>query len=115
MMQNIGCDIVEYNHFRDILNKFPSFMEKIYSKNEIAEYHNRNDDITYLASRFCAKEAIFKALKKYDADFNTIEILNDTNNAPVVKFLNGENYNIMVSISYEQHFVMACAILSTII
>ena len=72
MIQNIGCDILNIDHFKTIFNKFPSLLNKVYSQNEINEYHNRNNDIAYLASRFCAKEAIFKALKSYDYDFNTI-------------------------------------------
>ncbi len=114
MIQGIGCDIVEYNNFKEILDKFPAFLTKVYSPKEIEEYHKRNDDIKYLASRFCAKEAIFKALTKYDYDFSTIEILNNANNTPIVNFLSGETHNIMVSISYENNYVVSFAILSTI-
>lgn len=114
MIQGIGCDILELKHFEEIFNSFPSFLSKVYSPKEIEQYHKRNDDIKYLASRFCAKEAIFKALTKYDYDFNTIEVLNDANNVPIVNFLNGEMHNIYISISYEKEYVMSCAILSTI-
>ena len=114
MIQNIGCDILNINHFQEIFNKFPSFLNKVYSPNEIIEYHQRNDDINYLASRFCAKEAIFKALKSYDYDFNTIEILNDSDKSPIVNFLNGHKTNVMLSISYEKDYVLAFAIISTI-
>ena len=112
MIQNIGCDILNIDHFKEIFNKFPSFLNKVYSKNEIKEYHKRNDDITYLAARFCAKEAIFKALKSYDHDFNTIEVLNNSDNSPKVNFLNDDNINVMISISYEKDYVVAFAILS---
>ena len=114
MIQNIGCDILSIDRFKNIFDKFPSFLNKVYSKNEIMEYHRRNDDITYLASRFCAKEAIFKALKSYDHDFNTIEVLNGPDNNPVVNFLNGENFNVMISISYETDYVISFAIISII-
>lgn len=114
MITGIGCDILEIKHFKDIFEKFPSFLNKVYSKKEIEEYHKRKDDIKYLASRFCAKEAIFKALTKYEYDFNTIEIINDTNNTPIVNFLNGDKHKIFVSISYENDYVLAYAILSTI-
>lgn len=115
MIQGIGCDILEFNHFKEIFEKFPTLLNKVYSKNEINEYHRRNNDLHYLASRFCAKEAIFKALKKYDYDFNTIEVLNDVNSTPIVNFLNGEQYNILISLSYERDYVVSFAILSTII
>ena len=113
MKQNIGCDILNIERFKEIFNKFPSFLERSYSPKEIEEYHKRKDDIYYLASRFCAKESIYKALKSYNYDFNTIEILNDSNNSPIVNFLNDYTENVSVSISYEKDYVVSFAIIST--
>ena len=112
MINGIGCDILNLDHFREIFELFPSLLNKVFSPKEIIEYQRRNNDINFLASRFCAKEAIFKALKKYTFDFNTIEILNDSNNAPYVTFTNECNYNVMISISYEKEYVISFAIVS---
>ena len=114
MIQNIGCDILSIEHFKNVFNNSETFLKRIYSPNEIAEYHKRNDDISYLAARFCAKEAIFKALKSYEYDFNTIEILNNSDKSPIVNFLNDTNINVMISISYEKEYVISFAIISTI-
>ena len=114
MIQNIGCDILNIEHFKQVFNNSTAFLNRVYSKNEIEEYHKRNDDINYLASRFSAKEALFKALKKYDYDFNTIEILNNPDGSPSVNFLNDINISAMISISYEKDYVISFAIISTI-
>ena len=109
MISGIGCDILNLKHFEEIFNLFPSLLNKAFSPKEIKEYQRRNSDINFLASRFCAKEAIYKALKKYDFDFNTIEILNDSDQSPFAIFLNNCKYNVMVSISYEKEYVIAFA------
>jgi len=111
MIQGIGCDILEIKRFEKTFQTFPSMLNKIFSKNEIEEYHKRNNDIRYLASRFCAKESIVKSLKEYNYNLNTIEILNDDNNVPFVKFLKGPNYKVLISISYEKEYVISYATL----
>lgn len=111
MIKGIGCDILEIKHFEKIFNKFPSMLNRIYSPREIEEYHKRNNDIRFLAARFCAKESIVKALKEYNHDLNTIEILNDERNVPKVTFLKDINHNILLSISYEKDYVISYATL----
>ena len=115
MIKGIGCDILSIKRIQNVLDKTPSFLKHTYSKAEINEYHKRNDDIYYLASRFAAKEAIVKALSKYDHDLNTIEILNDEDGKPYVVIQNQINHQIFVSISYETNYVIAYAVLSSIL
>ena len=69
MIQNIGCDIVSIKRLTNTLNNTNSFIKRVYSKSEIDEYHKRNNDIHYLATRFAAKEAGIEGLD---------EILNGT-------------------------------------
>ena len=91
----------------------PAFLKRCFSEREISEYHKRGD-IAYLASRFAAKEAIVKALSKYEHDLNSIEILNDNDGKPYV-VINRVKSNIFVSISYETEYVIAYAVLSSIL
>lgn len=114
MISGIGCDILNLKHFEEIFKSFPKLLNKVFSPKEIIEYQNRNHDIKYLASRFALKEAIFKALKEYHFDFNTIEILNDEFGAPYVNFLEKAKYNVNVSLSYEQEYIIAIATISTL-
>ncbi len=113
MIQGIGCDILSIDRVRNIIETTPAFLKRCFSEREISEYHKRGD-IAYLASRFAAKEAIVKALSKYEHDLNSIEILNDNDGKPYV-VINHVKSNIFVSISYETEYVIAYAVLSSIL
>lgn len=113
MIQGIGCDILSIDRVRNIIETTPAFLKRCFSEREISEYHKRGD-IAYLASRFAAKEAIVKALSKYEHDLNSIEILNDNDGKPYV-VINRIKTNIFVSISYETEYVIAYAVLSSIL
>ena len=113
MIQGIGCDILSINRVKNIIETTPAFLKRCFSEREISEYHKRGD-IAYLASRFAAKEAIVKALSKYEHDLNSIEILNDNDGKPYV-VINHVKSNIFVSISYETEYVIAYAVLSSIL
>lgn len=114
MILGIGCDIVSIERFKNILDKTPAFLKRVYSENEIREYNLRGNSISYLASRFAAKEAIVKSLKEYNYNLNTIEILNGSKGEPIVKIQNMEQVNIELSLSYEKDYVIAYAILLSI-
>lgn len=114
MISGIGCDILSISRFKNIIETTPAFLKRCYSEREIDEYHKRND-ISYLASRFAAKEAIVKALSKYDYDLNSIEILNDVDEKPYVIIQNQSKPNILISNSYESEYVMAYVVLSSIL
>ena len=71
--------------------------------------------ITGLAVGFAAKEAIVKSFTKYNHDLNSIEILNDDCGKPYVVIQSEIKPEIFVSISYETEYVMAYAVLSSIL
>lgn len=114
MIKGIGCDILSIARIKNIIETAPDFLKRCYSERELEEYHKR-DDISYLASRFAAKEAIVKALSKYEHDLNSIEILNDNFGNPYVLINNKAEPQILVSISYETEYVIAYAVLSSIL
>ena len=114
MIKGIGCDILSISRFKNVLETTPALLKRCFSEREIDEYHKRND-IAYLASRFAAKEAIVKSFTKYNHDLNSIEILNDNNGKPYVVIQNELKPQILVSISYEEDYVIACAALSSIL
>lgn len=114
MIKGIGCDILSISRFKNVLEATPALLKRCFSEREIDEYHKRND-IAYLASRFAAKEAIVKSFTKYNHDLNSIEILNDDDGKPYVVIHNKIKPEIFVSISYETEYVMAYAVLSSIL
>ncbi len=101
MIKGIGVDIVKLSRIK-ISNL--SFL----SKAEIKIFNSISDanKISFLAGRWAAKEAIFKAWDKAPNDFRKIEIFNDKNGKPYLKDKN----NILISISHGQDYAIAFAI-----
>lgn len=116
MQIKIGNDIISSIRIEQLCIKHGSrFLDKVFTKNEIAYCENRNKNkyLSY-AARFAAKEAVFKAVSstlenKYVLGWKDIEILNDASGRPFVN-IKGLNYNIDVSISHEREYAIASAI-----
>ena len=77
---NIGCDIEEISRFKDkTLEKDSNFLYRIYTQNELDYCFKNKNSAHHLAVRFCAKEAVVKALSgiyNKTISYNKIEILN---------------------------------------
>ena len=91
MILGIGTDIVDANRIDKIYNKFNyKFVERLYGSNEINILNDRKKtSINFLAKRFAAKEATWKALSVSRGDglfFKEMEILNDKNGQPYLFF-----------------------------
>lgn len=103
---NIGIDIVENKRLKD---KNIDFVKKILTIKEIELMNKKTgrQKLEFLSGRFTLKEAIKKTLKER-VDFNEIEILYDEDSKPIAKY---KDYNFSVSISHEENYTVAIAIL----
>ncbi len=112
-MISIGVDCEEIERFQKIIDD-RKFLERIFTPNEIEYCFSRADPKKHLAARFCAKEAMVKALshRKVEARVENIEILNDANGVPMVKVnLDDTNDLVMqVSLSHSNSVAFAQAI-----
>jgi holo-[acyl-carrier protein] synthase len=114
-MLNIGVDIVATDRIESILNsdKGLKFINKIFSKKEIAESEKKGDKSQYFSGRFAAKESIKKALSSYDTtarqSFKSIQILNSKSGKPYV--LSQSNQDINVSISHDGNYAVAFCVI----
>lgn len=114
-MKNIGIDIVENERFKEMILDERRY-KRILSEDELKiflEIHSSKRKIEYLASRFCAKEAIIKAINKEKLSFSykDVSVLNDSNGAPYVKFNFVVDYDILLSISHSDVNSIAFAIM----
>ena len=110
MIIGVGCDIVSVNRFK---NKDKSFVEKILSPNEINMYNTKigKQKSEFLAGRFCAKEAIIKALpKNKELDMTKIDIFYDKEKPKCMLY----DYNIFISISHECDYAISYVCISSI-
>lgn len=89
MVRGIGVDMTDAREIERLIHVTKgAFLEQTFSANEKIESERRADTIDYLATRFAAKEAVFKALAHLLAtktfDFRRVEILNQEDGSPFV-------------------------------
>ena len=90
-----GTDIIEIERIKESIEKTgEQFINRIFTSNEI-KYCESKKNVKYqhYAARFAAKEAIFKSISKalnnkFSMEWKNIEILNDKNGRPNIKFIN---------------------------
>ncbi len=87
----IGCDIEDISRFRNKIDgKSNKFLNKIFTKEEQAYCNSKSDPAIHYAGKFCAKEAVVKAIKSSDKNssvtINQIEIRSSKSGEPVVNF-----------------------------
>ena len=119
----IGIDIVEIKRLVRVSKRWgKDFLEKVYTKRELAYARGRRFPYQHLAARFAAKEALFKALGEVEKDFvgwKNIEIVNDPYGKPVVHW-HGRAARVrkkkgiegaVVSLSHTENYAVASALL----
>lgn len=88
MIIGIGCDIVEHNEIIN-LNWGPdiAIQKRIFTKKEL-EIYSRKKEITFLAGRFAAKEAVLKCLGTGMQDgiaLTDIQVLQSKSGKPLIE------------------------------
>lgn len=109
MIDNVGIDIIENERIEKHISK--EFINMILTQKEQLLYFSKigHKKMEFICGRFALKEAIIKAVNKYEnPHFLEIEILTQKNGAPVATF---QNYQLIVSIAHEKHYTIAQAIL----
>ncbi len=106
----VGSDIVSIIRIKKAFEKFGErFAKRILSEREMREFSKRKDKIVFLASRFAAKEAVYKAYNLKPFSWKRIEILKKQEKPTV--YIDGiERKDIKVSISHEREFAIAFCI-----
>lgn len=114
----LGIDIIEIARIDRAISRWKeNFLQRIYTKAEIATYRNRR---SALAARFAAKEATMKTLGTGNRGlrWKEIEILSDDNGSPQIR-LYGKAYarakeqgidNLRVSLSHTRDYAVASVI-----
>lgn len=88
MIEGSGIDIVEVKRIKSSVKKWGRrFLDKIYTKRELAYCKAKGAPEQHLAARFAAKEAVYKAFggdKEISIVWTDVEILNEKNGKPKV-------------------------------
>ncbi len=99
----VGTDIENIHRFKKLAyvgNN--SFLNKIFTKNELKYCFSRKIAAPHLAVRYAGKEATVKALSsigKTNLSYKEIEIINNENGTPVVRIDNIDFHNLQVYLS----------------
>jgi holo-[acyl-carrier protein] synthase len=114
----VGIDLVEVSRVAKSLDR-PHFMERVFSKEEIALCQTKPNPVESLSARFCVKEAFAKAIGTGVRDFklNEVSTLNDALGCPYV-VLSGkakaiaEGLEVSVSITHTKEYASAVVIVN---
>ncbi|WP_321971095.1 holo-ACP synthase [Paratractidigestivibacter sp.] len=128
MIKGVGIDLVDLEEFRRICEGFCAktdepcaFVARTFTAPELAQARERHDACQYLAGRFAAKEAVFKAVAPLTCDgfdLRRVETIDAPSGQPQVNMGGAlaETYaaagvgSILVSITNESGFVEAIAL-----
>ena len=123
MIAGFGIDIVEVKRIKSSIKKFGRrFLDRIYTKRELAYCKSKGAPEEHLAARFAAKEAVYKAFGgdgKNPIAWTDVEILNEKNGKPKV-ILKGSAKKlkqkrriskIIISLSHPKNYAVGNCIL----
>ena len=116
---NLGVDIVLVDRINKILNseRKSRFLSKVFSRSEISDSKNRQNQSEYFSGRFAAKEAIKKALSSYNEtnmlSFKSLEILNSESGKPYVLISSERQANINISIAHDGNYAIAFCVVNS--
>ncbi len=80
----VGMDLLEIDRLEAALARRPRLAERLFTASELAYAEAKARPATHLAARFCAKEAVAKALDMRNWSFRDVEVVS-TGGAPLVK------------------------------
>ena len=115
MIIGTGVDITEVKRLRQAVEKWGNgFLNRVFTKPELEAANKRLSKYQYLAGRFAAKEAVFKALGNKNLNFKEVEIINDKDGKPHCAISNGraKNKEVYISISHVKNYAVASAIVT---
>ncbi len=120
MIKGVGTDILSVQRIRDILaDESDPFVRKVFTPGEREQAAESPDRVSYLATRFSGKEAVFKCFGIHgNVRLSEIEILDGETGQPQVT-LSGELSGIaaekgirevQISLSYDTDYAVAFAV-----
>ena len=105
----IGVDIEDIERFKI---KSQKFLDRVFTKTEQEYCLSKTMPESYLAVRFCAKEATIKALSALNikiSEYKSIEVFHDKNQCPQIRLLKeiDRKLTFEVSLSHDKSKAIA--------
>ena len=105
----IGVDIEDIERFK---GKSDEFLHRVFTDLELEYCLKFSKPESHLAVRFCAKEAVVKALTAFNIEgvsYNQIEVFHNENMCPQIRVLKNLEKNIVFQISLSHDRTKAIA------
>jgi holo-[acyl-carrier protein] synthase len=83
-MAAVGIDLLEIERLERAMERWPRLAERVFTEAELEYAAGRARPAQHLAARFCAKEAVAKALGLRGWAFRDVEVV-ATDDAPAVR------------------------------
>ena len=84
-MGGVGIDLLEIERLERALERRPRLAERLFTDGERAYAQTRARPAMHLAARFCAKEAVAKALQLREWSWRDIEVVGGGDAPPEVR------------------------------
>jgi holo-[acyl-carrier protein] synthase len=84
-MDGVGIDLLEIERLERALARRPRLAERLFTDGERAYADSRPRPAMHLAARFCAKEAVAKALALREWSWRDVEVLGGGDEPPSVR------------------------------
>ena len=112
-MPGTGIDMLEIARLETALERRPGLARRLFTEGELAYASARARPGQHLAARFCAKEAVAKALALDAWSFQDIEVIS-SGGAPTVRLhgdLAGRAETVELSLTHTREMAAAVAVL----
>ncbi len=113
MIIGIGTDIIEVERIKNLAEKSPRFLLRIFTPEELQYCESKKNRFQHLAARFAVKEAFFKALGR-KIRWTDVGVVNLAGGKPMLKIKTKEPlpFDVThVSLSHLQDYAIAFVIL----
>ncbi len=107
---DIGLDIVEIRRIRRVIRRTPAFLDRVFTKPEIAYCRRHKDPWPHFAVRFAAKEAVWKALGQSGVALKDISVARDSRGKPGVLIKGRRARRLKLSLSHSEDYAAAVAL-----
>jgi holo-[acyl-carrier protein] synthase len=116
---SVGVDLLEIDRLEQALARRPHLAERLFTDGERAYAAGRARPGQHLAARFCAKEAVAKALGLVSWNFRDVEVIGGGDRPPEVRLSGAAaeraaelGVEVQISLTHTRRDAAAVAILA---
>ena len=118
-MNGVGIDLLDIERLERALARRPGLQERFFTEAERAYAESRARPMQHLAARFCAKEAVAKALSLHEWSWRDIEVRGGGDSPPEVHLAGAAAERarelgaaVAISLTHTRGMAAAVAVLS---